>query len=167
MLVYITSAVIIFGIFLNILILPILNKYELLNKEINVIRTRLIRYMQLLSQKQSIESQYDKFSSDIKFSDKQQDALVGVLSGLENLAKAANIRIIDVRPQSQQGGALDKEILIDFRTQGNMEGYMKFIYDIENSPLLLRIKRFHLSSKPGTQALLEGSFSILNLYKLE
>lgn len=166
MLVYITLAVIIFAIFLNIVILPVLKKYELLDKEINLVRIRLIRYTQLLSQKESIESQYDTFSSGIKFSDKQQDALVGIMSGLEDLAKAADIRIIDVRPQSRQGKDPDKEILIDFRTQGNMQGYMRFIYDIENSPLLLRIKRFQLSSKPGSQAL-EGSFSVVNLYKLE
>ncbi len=119
-----------------------------------------------MSQKESIQGKYGEFSSGIKFSDKQEDALVAVLSELENLAKTANIRIIDIRPQSQQGEVTHKEILVDLKTEGNMESHMKFIYDIENSLLLLRIKRFSLSAKADTGAL-EGRFSILKLYILE
>lgn len=161
MLIYITAAVVVCGVLLNILILPVLKKYELLNKETNIIRTRLVRYTQLLSQRENIEKEYESFLSNIKFSDRQQDALVTVLSELEDLAKAANIRIIDVRPQSQQAETAYKEILVDLKTQGDMQGYMKFIYDVENSLLLLRIKRFRLSSKPNMRTL-EGNFSILN-----
>lgn len=160
-LIYLTAAIIIFSVLLNILILPLLNKYELLNKEINIARARLIRYTRLLSQKENIEKEYGKLLSDVKLSDRQQDAPMAILSELENLAKAANVRIIDIRPQSQQGKAAHRQVLVDFRTEGDMQGHMKLIYNIENSLLLLKIKRFRLSSKPNTQVL-EGGFSVLN-----
>ena len=57
---------------------------------------------------------------------------------------------------------LYKEILIDLRTEGTQEGYLKFFYNIENSLALLRIKKFRLTAKTNTQTL-EGSFSISQL----
>jgi NhaP-type Na+/H+ or K+/H+ antiporter len=156
---YITIGVIIFSIIFNFLILPVLTKIGLLNKEINLTQTRLKKYTQLLSQKDYIQSKYNKFISRVGVSGRRQDTLVDALSELENLAKEANIRIIDIRPQTPGNINLYKEIIIDLRTEGTMEGYLKFIYNIENSLLLLRIKRFQLNAKPATEAL-EGSFSI-------
>ena len=156
---YITIGVIIFSIIFNFLILPVLTKIGLLNKEINLTQARLKKYTQLLSQKDYIQSKYNKFISRVSVSGRRQDTLVDALSELENLAKEANIRIIDIRPQASRNINLYKEIIIDLRTEGTMEGYLKFIYNIENSLLLLRIKKLQLDAKPNSPTL-EGSFSI-------
>lgn len=146
-----TIAVIIFAISFNTLINPILTKNDTLNKEIELTRTKLSKYLRLLSQKDKI--QHTLISSQ------PADRLVNALSELENLAKQANIRIIDLRPQTPKSLALYKEVPIDLRTEGTLEGYLKFIYSIENSLSLLSIRRFQLNAKPNTQTL-EGSFSI-------
>lgn len=159
---FFTVAVIIFSIGFNFLISPVLKKNELLNKEINITRVKLSKYWRLLNQKEFIQNKYNKFSSASKLTEQQQDTLMAALTELENLAKDANIHIIDIRPESSKSVALYKEILINLKTEGTIEGYLKFIYDIENSFLLLRIKKFQLSSKPNIQEL-EGSFYILQL----
>lgn len=171
---YATAGIVIFSIIFNFLIAPILTKNEKLNKEINITTIKLRRYLQLLNQKEYIQHKFSKFSSHIKGSVVGQDTMVSVLSELENLAEASGVRIVDIRPQSQSESpnsslsasgdpALYKEILIDFKTQGTIEGYSKFIYDLESSPLLLKIKRFQLSAKPNVSTL-EGSFSVSKLY---
>jgi Tfp pilus assembly protein PilO len=159
---YITIVIFILSLGFNFFIVPILTKNEKLNKEIILARTRLKKHLQLLSQKEYIQSEYNKFSSNYKASNQQEGTLGSALSELENLAKNANIRIVDIRPEATKNLALYKEILIDLRTEGTMEGYLKFIYDLENSLSLLRIKRLRLSSKLNSQAL-EGSFSISQL----
>lgn len=160
---YATVGVIIFVAVFNFLISPILTKNDNLNKEINFNQQKLKKYLWLLNQKEAIQSKHSKFVTITGISGQQEDALVGVLSELENLAKNANIRIIDLIPQQVTPRAnLYKESLITLRTEGTIEGYLKFIYNLENSLSLLRIKKFQLSTKPNTPSL-EGSFSISRL----
>ena len=159
---YATIGIIIFTVVFNFLLAPILTKNDILNKEINITRIKLNKYLRLLSQRAYIQNKYNKFSSTFKIPEQGGDTLVAALSELETLAKNANIRILDIRPQASKTSDIYKENLIEARTEGGMEGYLKFIYDIENSLSLLRIKRFQLNAKPGASGL-EGSFSISQL----
>lgn len=156
---FITVSVIIFAISFNFVITPVLTKNNNLNKEINLTWAKLKKYLWLLSQKDYIQAKFSKFSSLPEVSGEQEDVLVGILSGLENLAKNASIKIIDVRPQISRDLELHREIIVDLRTEGTIEGYLKFLYNIENYPSLFKIKRFQLNAKHNN-LVLEGSFSI-------
>jgi len=143
----------------NFLIIPVLKKNSALNKEIAMTKTKLNKYRRLLTQKDHIQNKYNKFSSRIGSSYQDKDTLVSALSTLETLAQESGIRIIDIRPQGSKDWELYKEILIDLKAEATLEGYLKFIYNIENSLSLLRIKRFQISARPNTQ-ILDGKFSI-------
>lgn len=157
-----TVGVVIFALGLNFLIEPVLSRYRSLNKEIDIVQTRFKRYLLLLSQKEYIQNKYNEFSASLKRPGSGEATSVSALSQIENFGKVANIRIIDIRPQNPQNIDLYREIPVELRTEGDMEGYLRFIYDIENSLLLLRIKRFQLNARPNTQVL-EGSFSLSQL----
>lgn len=150
---YTTIGVIISAIAFNFIIAPVLTKINYLNNEIKVSRMKLTKYHWLLTQKDNTQNKYSKFSADIAVLGEQKDTSVSALSEIENLAKNADIRIIDIRPQTNS---------IDLKAEGTMEGYLKFIYNIESSLLLLRIKKFQLSTKPNSPTL-EGAFSISKL----
>lgn len=157
--------VILFNLIFNFIISPVMAKYVNLNEEITVASVKLRKYKALLGQKEKIQKKYaDKFNSVSGLPEFRQDSLVSALSELQNLAKSADIRIIDLRPQ--QGAKTSnqpyKEIIIDMRAEGSMEGYLKFIYDIENSLWILRIKKFQLLAKSNSAAL-EGVFTILQV----
>lgn len=137
----------------NLLLKPVLKKREILNKRIEIARTKLKNYIRLLSRKDYIQDKYKKLTSGLNISAENKGTLVTALSVLENLAKDANIHIIDIRPQAA---------LVDLRTEGSMEGYLKFLYNLENSLSLLRIKKFQLNAKPNSPVL-EGVFSISQL----
>lgn len=156
---YITVGIIIFSIVFNFFIAPVLKRVETLNKETDIIRRKLKKYIRLLSQKAHLQDKYSKFALEQNLSNVDTDTSVSAISILQALAKGANIHILEIRPQTS--GNL-KEILTDLRTEGTIEDYLKFIYNIENSLMLLRIKRFQLNAKPNTQSL-EGNFSILQL----
>jgi Tfp pilus assembly protein PilO len=159
---YLTTGVILFSLVFNFLISPLLKRQGSLNKEINITRLRLKKYLRLLNQEDEIKNKYNKFASGKNLTNETQDAAVSALSALETLARDSGIRIIDVRPQSAKAVDLYKEIFIDLRTEGAIEGYLKFLYNVENSLTLLRIKRFQLNAKPNSQ-LLDGSFSVSQL----
>lgn len=156
---YLTVGLIILGLGFNLVLKPALAKNKVLNKEINNTRAKLKKYLQLLAQKEEIESKFNKFSASQNNPDFEGNAAVGALSEIENLAKKANIRIIDLRPQSLETSDLYKEALIELKTEGTMEDYLKFIYTIESSLSLLKIKRFELNVQPNS-GLLEANISL-------
>lgn len=159
---FITAGVIISAIIFNFIIMPIFDKFESLGKETMITRIKLIKYLQLLSQKDAIEKKYKQFSPDSSLSGQEHDPFVAVLSELESLAKSSNIYILDVRPQSQRKTTKYKEIMVDLRTGGELKDYMRFIYDIENSISLLRIRKIQLNAESNTTAL-KGNITISQL----
>jgi hypothetical protein len=152
---YATAGVVAFALAYSCLIAPFLDKNAALEKRIALTTAKLNTYRRLLSQKDSLRKKYDKLYSSLKVSGREEDTLVGVLSQLESLAKEANIHLIDIRPQVPG----EKEVIINLKAEGTAEGYLKFIYSIEHSALLLKIKKFQLAAKAASQAL-EGSFTV-------
>ena len=155
----VTLIIVVFSIGFNFIIEPVLSKNTSLNKEISITRSRLKKYMRLLSQKDYIQNKYNKFSEILLRTNIGKDTSVNVLSEIENLAKESKIQILDIRPETPKIADLYKESLIELRTEGEMESYLKFLYTIENSTSLFTIKSFQLNAKPNSQVL-EGNFSI-------
>jgi len=154
---YLTIGLAIFGVLFKFLLGPMLTRNESLNKEINYNRAKFKKYLWLISQKENLQGKYKKFYQSEKIS---SDITISALSELEQLGKASGVRIIDIRPEGiTQGKDFYKELLIDLRTEGAMESYLKFIYEIENSISLLIIKKLKLTARP-LSTLLEGSLSI-------
>ena len=154
-----TIGIVVFSLGFNFIIEPVLSKNASLNKEINITRSKLIKYLQLLGQKEYIQNKYNKFSESFQRYNIGKDTSVNVLSEIENLAKESKIQILDIRPQSPKLIDVYKEALIELRTEGDMESYLRFIYNIENLTSLLTIKSFQLNAKPNSSSL-EGNFSI-------
>ncbi|MDD5584486.1 MAG: GspMb/PilO family protein [Candidatus Omnitrophica bacterium] len=155
-----TAGVIAGALLVHFVVIPALTTSNVLDKEISVARRKLAKYHWLIAQKGTLETKYNEIAALLKASAASNDAQVTVLSALEALAKNANILIVDVRPQTANTNALPyKEIIIELRTEGTMEGYLKFIYDLEHSLSLLHIQKIRLTAKANAQ-ILDGSFTI-------
>lgn len=157
---YFIISIVIFSVAFNIVAVPVLTENKLLDSEIMAARSRLERYTRLLSRRDDIQNQYNRLFEQFGDVKRLQEGAPGFLSELEGLAKSANIRLQEIRPQgSTKDMDFAKETIVDLKTEGVFEDYLKFIYSIENSPLLLKIKKFQLKSKSTSQDL-DGSFSI-------
>jgi hypothetical protein len=158
----ITAAVVLASLAFSFIIAPLLRRAQALNQEIRVARFKLKRSLSLLSREAEIKGRYDQFAQRHHVSAEGPEAQISSLTVLEDLAREAGIRIIDMRPQSARALESYQQTLIDLRTEGALEGYFRFLYSIENSLTLLEIKRFQLNARSNSQ-LLEGSFTISQL----
>jgi hypothetical protein len=155
-----TVGIITLAVVFKFCLAPVLDKNDLLNREISATRAKLKKYLKLNSQKQDLQERYSRLTANLDLSSQQADPLVAALAALESFAREANIRIVDVRPQAvAKAPGVYQELSIDLRSEGAMPDYLKFIYSLENSLSLLRIKRLQLNSRPNTE-FLEGAFSI-------
>lgn len=153
-----TLAIIIFSILFNFLLEPLLNRNSILNQRITVARAKLSKYRRLIEYKDKLESQYKNFTSALTIP-REEDTFVGALAEIERIAKDAHLRIIDIRPGTSKDTGTKKSMPIDLRMEGTIEGYLQFIYTIENYPTLLKIRAIRLNALANSQ-LVEGIFSI-------
>lgn len=150
----ITVGILIFSLFFRILIVPLWKHYDRLNDEITLTRSKLVRCLKLLSQKDKIQQRFNSFAAQSGIINSGADPLVAMLAELERLAAETNIKIIDVRPQgSYQAKGGFKELITDIRAEGSMEGLARFIYQVENSLALFRIKRLQINAKANSSNL--------------
>lgn len=154
---YTTLGVIIFSVLFHFIIAPILKEVEAVTNRVSALKVKLTKYTWLLSQKETIQNKFKQSVSTLNLD--RTNTLVDALSNIEAIAKNANIRIIDIRPQASKKIRTHRELLIELKAEGSSENYIKFLYDIENSLLLLRIKRLQLNAKPNTPNL-EGNLRI-------
>lgn len=159
-----TIAVIIFALLFNFIIGPVITKSKNLSRQIMINRMKLGRYLWLINNKEEIRQKYAKYIPPVAAGSQQREPLLGALAELENLAKSAGIKIVDLRPQAnivKKDGPY-QQTAIDMRTEGTLEAYINFIYNIENSLSLMKICSFQLAQRANS-GLLEGTFSIIKL----
>jgi hypothetical protein len=156
---YLTLAVVAISIFFNFLIEPTMKRNFLLNQEIRLNTIKLGKYLKVIHQKKELKPESNQPTSYPVNEDFKKDSLIAALAELENIAKSCGVRILDIRPQSDKESGAYRQNIIEFRTEAQMQDYLKFIYDIESSLFLFRIKRMQINSRPNSP-ILEGSFSI-------
>lgn len=148
--------------FFQFVLCPVLGHRRALNRELYAAEKKLFTYQRLIERKKAIEDRYRQFSSNFSLSSWREQEAADGLSEIEDLAKKSGIRIVDMRPQG--GGTLQekrpKERRIELRTQGDIEGQLKFIYNLEYVPSLFKIKKLRISSRLSGGSL-EGDFSLI------
>ena len=160
---YLTAAILAFALLFNFLAVPFLDKADRIHRQIRLARVKLIKYTALVSKKAYIQARYAKFFPGAQLAGSQDGTSVSALTELENLTRDSGIRILDLRPRQAAAAASGyNELPIDLRTEGEIEGYFKFIYNLQSSPSLLKVKSFQLSALPNSNAL-EGNFSIYQI----
>lgn len=148
-----------FSLIFKLVIEPIWDDNERLNREIAFSRMKLKKYVQLLADKDFIKSRYSALGiSGALPGQGGEGSALSTLGELENIARQSNVRIVDMRPQRQNQDRF-AETIIELRLQGTMEAFVRFMYSVENSLQLMKIQKFQLSVRPGSNEL-DGSIII-------
>jgi hypothetical protein len=162
LLLYIILALACFSLFFNFIAYPLWQKNRALSNEIARTKLRLIKYLEILNRKDELEKNHSDASPTLLAFEQKQDTVVSVLAELEHLSKKTNVKILDIRPQSTTRSSKKQAVAFDLRLEGDIEGYLKFIYEIENSVFLLQIKKILLRAKANSP-LIEVAFTIIQI----
>jgi hypothetical protein len=158
-----TLAIIAIFIFFNFVFEPVLRLNTQLNKKIAVDSYRLKKYLFLLDKKEFYNEQLRKLKEVFPDFEKNGNTPVAMFSIIENMAKTSGIKVVDMRPEKGASNLANKrEFVVNVRTQGNMPEHMKFIYNLENSLLSFKIKKFSLNFDQNRK-FVEGVFVVSNL----
>ena len=69
--------------------------------------------------------------------------------------------MINIKPIGTKDFGRYKELLIDLSSEGSLQQFTKFLYDVENAKnMILKVRHFVLTSKAGQEGALKGAFLI-------
>lgn len=93
-----------------------------------------------------------------------------IFSFLEDLANKAGIKnnIKSMNPAITVPGELFRESSVEMRLEGiTLQQLTRYVYDIEQAPQLLRVRRMHVKPRPANSDLLDVTFQVSTFYLQE
>ncbi len=142
---YITVAVISIVFLERVVFKPVINKLESFNGKISLEEKKLEKSMLILAQEQTINSEYKKFAQNIKQEQSEEEAIAGLLSSIEKMAKSVSVFILDMKPGTVEKSEFYKKYSVKVEVEAKINNLSDFIYQLENSPKLLRVSDFRLT----------------------
>jgi len=156
----ITVSVVILSLVFSFVIEPLYKKHIQVEQEIRVKELRLIKNLKLMREKDIITKGFEKYSDRLKTKSSNEEEMASVLSEIEKIGKKAGIYLSNVKPQRIKDMNFYKILLVEIKFQANMQTLSKFIYNLQNSTSLLKVKRLQINIKGGGSSLLDGVLRI-------
>jgi len=146
---------------------PFFSKNADLYQQIGSTKRKLQKYLWLLKQKDVLDKGFSGSPLSKSFFNTEQDNVIDALAVLEDLATESGIRIVDLRPNFSNRTKTSSAVSsIELRSEGTIEGVLKFVYLLENSASALKIKKMQISSKSNS-SYLEARFTIAQINPAE
>ncbi|MDD5504716.1 MAG: type 4a pilus biogenesis protein PilO [Candidatus Omnitrophica bacterium] len=162
---YILAAVIfviLLSLLYTVLIEPMMARRRDMNNRIGIVKAKLRKSLALMKDKSGIEQEYDHFTSRLKQAVNDEQVVTVVLDELEKAAQRTGVSITSMRPKPAKQKQYFRQFEVEVETESDMAGLMKFIFEIKNSPQLIKIDKLNLNTKGGQQAVLIRAFMLVS-----
>jgi len=151
---YIASFFLGLTLFKFIVIEPIFLKTEALDKQIKEKKVILKKDLHLISLKEFISHEMDKYSPYFSKKMPKEKATTQLLKEIEKLAKQAGVYLVYIRPGSIEEKDFFQKHTINLRCEGNMYQLVSFFHSLESAQKLFTIEKYTISPKsPGSETL--------------
>jgi general secretion pathway protein M len=111
-----------------------------------------------------------RLMEDVSRSLAQRGEDFAIFSFLEDLANKTGIKdnIKSMTPALTTPGELFRESSVEMRLEGiALQQLTRYLYDIEQAPQLLRVRRMHIKPRPANPELLDVTFQVSTFYLQE
>jgi len=159
--VFYASALVIAVVFFDkIVINPLMDRIEKLNKEIFIQEKRLQQSMCLLSREESIISEHKKYTEHVKQVTSDGEEKSRLLAEIEKTARKASVLLKDVKLSLKEGNGPYNKYTVEIETESKIAYLVDFIYLLEKSPQLLRVGSFYLTPIKDKSPILRAQMTI-------
>ncbi|MDD5408583.1 MAG: type 4a pilus biogenesis protein PilO [Candidatus Omnitrophica bacterium] len=124
---------------------PVLNKLESFNGKISLEEKKLEKSLLILGQEAAITQEYKKFAQSIKQEQSDEETIASLLSSIEKMAKSVSVFILDMKPAPVEKAEFYKKYAVKIEAEAKISNLTDFIYQLENSPNLLRVADFRIT----------------------
>ena len=144
-----------------LIILPVYSRVSSLNAAIRKKEKAIARDLGILAQKKKIESEAKKYEAFMGKSLTDEEEVTLLLKEIENTASKAALYIVEMKPAgSREERNKLKKFVVNLACEGQMEQIMGFMYNIENSTMLLTVEKFQLTPKSKESSIAQCTMTI-------
>ncbi|MDD5668915.1 MAG: hypothetical protein PHE58_02640 [Candidatus Omnitrophica bacterium] len=146
------------AVFIRVLVMPAIQKNRDFDRAIASSRSRAAQYEWLIKNKKNIE---ENFKAVYYFSPREESNptySVKVLLELESVVREAGLKVVDLRLQ-QGKNFKSKDLMIELKTEGPLESYLKCVYFFEHSAALFTVHRLRIAAQANSENL-EGGMTV-------
>lgn len=150
-------AALVMGVWL-LVIEPVGENLDLLDRQLGYQVGRLDEISQLSDSFKRLEGQITKTEQRLK---RSKD--FSILSHLEGEAKKGKVKrhIVQMKPQSGQSTKFYKESMVEIKMEKvPLDQLVRYLYKVENSPELLRIKQLRIKPRFDNKNLMDARFKV-------
>ncbi len=144
----------------RLIVAPIRNKIKRINREIEISEKQLSMNLRNIKQKDIIEQKYEKYVDYVKRSGSDEEEVARILGEIEVLARKSSVYLVDTKPQTPKRVDFYKQYMVEIEGEGEMRSIIKFLYELNVSPQLLRAEKVRLSIKAKKRGVIKVSMLI-------
>ncbi|HNW40109.1 MAG TPA: GspMb/PilO family protein, partial [Candidatus Omnitrophota bacterium] len=85
---------------------------------------------------------------------------------IESLASKSSVYLVDMKPSGTKESGSSKRIMINLNCEAQMEQLVDFMYNLENSNILLSIEKYQLTPKTKESSVAKCSISVYKVVAL-
>ena len=161
--IYITIVVVVAIFFDRVIARPVLKRLGELSRELTVQQKRLQHATQILSEEALITGEHDKFVQGLKQDGSEEEEVAALLSEIEKLATKSAVCLANIKPRLTESTEQYKKYIVGVDLESEITKLVDFIYQLEKSPSLLRIKEFYLIPKKEGSDILKARMLITKI----
>jgi len=147
----------------RLIISPINNKIQQINREIKISEKQLGCGLRNLNQKDIIAKEYQKYIQYVKTAASDEEETAKILGEIEELARRSAVYLVDIKPQLPQKIDFYKEYKVEVEAEAEMESMIKFLHRLNTSSQLLRAEKLRLSLKEKNSSIVKASILVTKI----
>jgi len=134
-----------------------------LDKEVLEKTTGIEKNLRILAQKDRIVAESSKYSPFLSSPNTEEEEITSILKEIETLANKSSVYLVDMKPAGLKTSGLSKKYMINLSCEAQMEQLFEFMYNIENSDLLLLIERYQIGPKSAESSVAKCGMSVVKI----
>jgi len=154
---FISLALVLCIFFDKVVFSPVKERLKNLNSQILVQEKKLVKSRRILSQEDLIIDEYEKYTQNIRQDSSNEEEIASLLSVIEKIANDSFVSIVDMKPSNVENFKFYNKYVVRIEAEAKIGYLADLIYQLEKSPLLLRVTELRLSPK-------QKEFSVLRIY---
>jgi len=148
----------------RLFIAPILSHIERLDNEIETERINIIRDQRFLAYKDKIENESNVFSQYLTEEIPEDDVVnANFLSQIEKIATNTKVSLVKSNPSHVEKNDMYNEYVANVDCNGALLDVISFMHRINSTDTLLKITKFNMSPRRGTENEVKASMTIVKL----
>jgi len=139
---------------------PVMKEWGRLSIGLDSTNAKLYKNLKLLSNKDAIEKEYNKYKEYIQKSGGAEDEAAAILKEIETTASNCQVAITSIKPKGTKQLKNYRKFTVEVVSEAKLDQFLKFIYELEGSKKLLKVERLVLSLKSSQSDILKGTLII-------